>query len=370
METQTKQEIIMPAVSVIVPIYNGEKFIRQCVDSILAQTFDDWELILVDDGSTDRCAEICDEYAVADNRVIVIHGTNMGVSIARNIGLAAASGEYVAFCDGDDYFKENLLERTYAIAKEQNADVVSFNLKRLSQTGEQEVEESKALDVIDLGQNNCFDFLYKVVTWQTKGWQACRSIFRRRIIEEHQIMFCDTCGNFAEDLGFTLEYLLYTSRIVFVDEYLYIYYDVRQDSMMNKSKKIYKVNEVNELSYYLRPRITSVLPDEPCCVLHHHILLNQLVDMYSAKTNDEFRRWDERLKSLDKVDYFKEQSKLYYAYEKKQKNAHGLRTLTGYYSSKKSIIHRYWCSLNTARLSADLRMHKLFGGLRKIRSAH
>ena len=364
----------MPAVSVIVPIYNGEKFIHQCVDSILSQTFYDWELILVDDGSTDNCAEICDEYAAADDRVIVIHGTNKGVSIARNIGLAAASGEYVAFCDGDDYFKENLLERTYAIAKEHNADVVSFNLKRLSQTGEQEAEESKALDIIDLDQDNRFNFLYKVASWQTKGWQACRSIFRRQIIEEHQIKFCDTCGNFAEDLGFTLEYLLYASRIVFVDEYLYIYYDVRQDSMMNKSKKVYKVNEVNELSYYLCPRITAVLPDEPCCVLHHHILLNQLVDMYSANNIDEFREWDERLKSLDKVDYFKEQNKLYYIYEKKQKGAHGLRRKTGYYSSKKSIIHHYWCSLSIVSLSVDLRMNKLFSlllsSLRKARSTN
>lgn len=364
----------MPAVSVIVPIYNGEKFIHQCVDSILLQTFVDWELILVDDGSTDNCARICDEYAAADDRVIVIHGTNKGVSVARNIGLAAASGEYVAFCDGDDYYKENLLARTYAIAKEQNADVVSFNLKRLSQTGSREVEESKALSIIDLDQNNRFDFLYKVVTWQTKGWQACRSIFRRQIIAEHQIKFCDTCGNFAEDLGFTLEYLLYTSRIVFVDEYLYVYYDVRQDSMMNKSKKVYKVNEVNELSYYLRPRITTALPDEPFCVLHHHILLNQLMDMYSANGIGELREWDRRLKSLHKVDYFKEQNKLYYAYEKNQNGLHGLRRLTRYYSSKKRIIHRYWCGLNIIKSSVDLRLYKLFallrGGLRKVHSAH
>ena len=364
----------MPAVSVIVPIYNGEKFIHQCVDSILSQTFDDWELILVDVGSTDNCARICDEYVAADERVIVIHGTNKGVSIARNIGLAAASGEYVAFCDGDDYFKENLLERTYTIAKEQNADVVSFNLERLSQNGSQEVEESKALDIIDLDQDNRFDFLYKVATWRTKGWQACRSIFRRRIIAEHHIKFCDTCGNFAEDLGFTLEYLLYASRIVFDDEYLYIYYDVRQDSMMNRSKKVYKINEVNELSFYLRPRITAVLPDEPFCVLHHHILLNQLVDIYSANNKGEFREWDKRLKHLDNSDYFKEQNMLYYTYEKEQNGAHGLRRLIKYYSSKKSIIHCYWSSLNMYRLSVDLRLHKLVSLLRscarKVRSTN
>ena len=143
---------------------------------------------------------------------------------------------------------------------------------------------------------------------------------------------------------------------------------------MNKSKKVYKVNEVNELSYYLCPRITSVLPDEPFCVLHHHILLNQLVDMYSANNKDEFHEWDKRLNSLEKVEYFKEQNKLYYIYEKKQKGAHGMRSLTRYYSSKKRIIHRYWGSLNMARLSADLQMNKLFlllrGSVRKACSTN
>ena len=99
----------MPVFSVIVPIYNGEKFIHKCVDSILLQTFSDFELILVDDGSTDRCPKICDEYSAKDSRVKVIHQANQGVSVARNTGLAAATGEYVAFCDGDDYFKKSHL---------------------------------------------------------------------------------------------------------------------------------------------------------------------------------------------------------------------------------------------------------------------
>ena len=360
----------MPAFSVIVPIYNGEKFIHKCVNSILSQTFYDFELILVDDGSSDSCAKICDEYAAADERVIVVHRTNKGVSIARNIGLSVATGEYIAFCDGDDYFNENLLERTYAVAKEQNADVVSFNLKRLSQTAEQETDESKALDIIDLSENNRFDLLYKVVTWQTKGWQACRSVFRRQIIGEHQIKFCDTCGDFAEDLGFTLEYFLYASRIVFVDEYLYVYYDVRQDSMMNRSKKVYKVNEVNELSYYLCPRIKSVLSEKPFCVLHHHILLNQFVDLYSAEQILECFRWNKRIKKLHKIQYFKEQNKSYYLYRKKN-TVKSKNRIIGYYLSKKDIIHHYLGDLQFVRLVVELLLHKvfliLFGVAGKIR---
>lgn len=349
----------MPAISVIVPIYNGEQFIHKCIDSVLSQTFSDLELIIVDDGSTDNCPQICDEYAKKDSRVIVIHGTNKGVSIARNIGLAAASGEYVAFCDGDDYFKANLLERTYSTAVEKHADVVSFNLQRMSDEAISIDEKPNEPDIIDLDKETRFDMLYKVVTWQTKGWQACRSIFRRQIIEDHHIQFCDTCGNFAEDLGFTLEYLLYASRIIFIDEYLYYYYDVRQNSMMNSSKHVYKVNEVNELSYYLEPIMTKIVSEEQFSVIHHHIIQNQVVDMYAAKSKQDFQEWHELLKSLDKTEYFLDENQQYYTVYRKQKGLFGLRGVKRYFSSKRSIIHHYLCDLNISRLLRDLKLNHM-----------
>lgn len=349
----------MPAISVIVPIYNGEQFIHKCIDSVLSQTFSDLELIIVDDGSTDNCPQICDEYAKKDSRVIVIHGTNKGVSIARNIGLAAASGEYVAFCDGDDYFKKNLLERTYSTAVEKHADVVSFNLQRMSDEAILIDVKPNEPDIIDLDKETRFDMLYKVVTWQTKGWQACRSIFRRQIIEDHHIQFCDTCGNFAEDLGFTLEYLLYASRIIFIDEYLYYYYDVRQNSMMNSSKHVYKVNEVNELSYYLEPIMTKIVSEEQFSVIHHHIIQNQVVDMYAAKSKQDFQEWHELLKSLDKTEYFLDENQQYYTVYRKQKGLFGLRGVKRYFSSKRSIINRYLCDLNIRRLLRDLKLNHM-----------
>ena len=349
----------MPAISVIVPIYNGEKFIHRCVNSILNQTFEDFELILVDDGSTDSCPQICDEYAAKDSRVIVIHCENQGVSIARNVGLAAANGDYVAFCDGDDSFKRTLLERTYKTAIEEHSDIVSYNLERLSEKDMPQEKESGDPDIIDLTKENIFDFLYKVVTWQTKGWQACRSIFKRRIIEDHQIKFCDTCENFAEDLGFTLEYLLYASRIIFIDEYLYYYYDVRQNSMMNSSKHVYKVNEVNELSYYLEPIMTKIVSEEQFSVIHHHIIQNQVVDMYAAKSKQDFQEWHKLLKSLDKTEYFLDENQRYYTVYRKQKGIFGLRGVKRYYSSKRSIIHRYLCDLNIRRLLRDLKLNHM-----------
>lgn len=98
-------------VSIIVPIYNVEQYISKCIESILAQTYRDFELILVDDGSPDMCGTICDEYAKQDSRVHVIHQENKGVSAARNAGISLAKGEYISFIDGDDYVEKDFFER-------------------------------------------------------------------------------------------------------------------------------------------------------------------------------------------------------------------------------------------------------------------
>lgn len=349
----------MPVFSVIVPIYNGEQFIHRCVDSMLSQTFGDLELILIDDGSSDSCAEICDEYAAKDDRVIVIHAKNKGVSKARNEGLAIASGEYLAFCDGDDYYKNDLLEKTYQTAVKYNADVVSYKLERISENEAQKPRDENKIDIFDLNADSRFRFIYDVVTWKTKGWQACRSIFRREIVEKNRIKFCDTCNNFAEDLGFTLEYLLYTSRIVFLNEYLYCYYDVREDSMMNKSQRVYKVNDVNELSYYLRPIITAQMPDSPFCVIHHYIVFGQLMDMYKVKKFSGYSTWIKLIKSLDKKDYFKQQNTDYYKFYKKQKGIHGKNRIIKFYLSRVGMVNRYLGSLNRAGLLFDCAAKKV-----------
>ena len=113
-----------PTISIIVPVYNVEKYIHRCIDSILAQTFTDFELILVDDGSPDNCPAICDEYAKKDSRVRVIHKPNGGVSSARNAGVDAARGEYVAFVDSDDWITFNCMEKMVAACEENHADMV------------------------------------------------------------------------------------------------------------------------------------------------------------------------------------------------------------------------------------------------------
>lgn len=116
--------------SVIVPIYNVQKYLKRCIDSVLSQTFSDYELILVDDGSLDECGAICDEYAKADSRVRVIHKENGGLVSARQAGIRIATGDYVIHLDGDDAFLPDALESAYEIISKYQPDMVSFSHKR------------------------------------------------------------------------------------------------------------------------------------------------------------------------------------------------------------------------------------------------
>jgi len=118
----------MPAVSIIVPIYNGERFLARSLESVLAQTLEDFELILVNDGSADSSAEICAEYAGLDSRIKVIHKENGGIGSARNAGLEVSAGEYIGFCDQDDYLMPFMFEKLYERAREKNAAAVKCGM--------------------------------------------------------------------------------------------------------------------------------------------------------------------------------------------------------------------------------------------------
>ena len=113
-----------PTISVIAPVYNTEKYLPRCIDSILAQTFTDFELLLIDDGSKDNSGAVCDEYASKDERVRVFHKENGGVSSARNVGLDNAKGEWITFVDSDDWIAETMYQEMYELATLENADIV------------------------------------------------------------------------------------------------------------------------------------------------------------------------------------------------------------------------------------------------------
>ena len=125
----------MPELSIIVPVYKVEKYLPRCIDSILAQTFGDFELILIDDGSSDGCGRICDEYARKDKRIVVIHQKNMGVSAARNAGLDIARGRYIGFVDSDDWIEPQMYEVMMDAIRENGADMAVCGVRYADEDG-------------------------------------------------------------------------------------------------------------------------------------------------------------------------------------------------------------------------------------------
>ena len=125
----------MPKVSIVVPIYNVEKYLEQCIDSIINQTLKEIEIILVDDGSPDNCPQICDDYVKKDSRIKVVHKTNGGLSSARNAGIEIATGDYIGFVDSDDYIELDMYEKMYNIAIENNVDFVMSDYYSVSNEG-------------------------------------------------------------------------------------------------------------------------------------------------------------------------------------------------------------------------------------------
>lgn len=208
---------MQPKISVIVPVYKAEKYLHRCVDSILAQTFTDFELILVNDGSPDNSGAICDEYAQKDSRVCVFHKENGGVSSARNLGLDNAQGEYITFCDADDYVTPDWL-MAYSDSMLHNTDLAiqGYNIidcdKRIirhlpSQKGNS--IEAKHELIISLICQGMYGYLWI-------------KLFRRQIIEENNIRF-DIKSAFREDEQFFSKYLEYTTTFCCIDKENYFY---------------------------------------------------------------------------------------------------------------------------------------------------
>lgn len=132
----------IPLISVIVPVYKTEKFIHRCIKSVLAQTYENWELIAVDDGSPDECSRICDDYAKKDNRIRTVHQRNQGISAARNTGLNAAQGDWVYFLDSDDFITEDALEKMLFFSKEGTYDIVMAGFSVVYGNGREDCRSS------------------------------------------------------------------------------------------------------------------------------------------------------------------------------------------------------------------------------------
>lgn len=235
-------------VSVIVPIYNMEDNLPRCVDSILSQTYEKFELILVDDGSTDNSPQICDCYRKMDSRIKVIHKSNGGLSSARNAGLDVADGNYIYFADSDDYIEPVLLERTIALMESQQCDWVAFGMIKEDTQGKHiENIAFKPTQTKISGEEDRMVFLLKYLLNYRLGWEACSHVFRGDIIRENNLRFVSERTVFAEDMLFAFTYWLYAKSCIVIQDCLY-HYVQRTDSLMGKSKFRNVLPQMHELA--------------------------------------------------------------------------------------------------------------------------
>lgn len=229
----------IPKVSMIVPVYKVEAYLHECIDSVLNQTYADYELILVDDGSPDRCGEICEEYARKDCRIRVIHKENGGLSSARNAGLDVARGKYIYFLDSDDTIAPQLLSAVVE-KMDMGMDMVVFQFCRQYADGRKEkccFHETGAYRMSS--EEERVRFVMKQVLRGMIGWEACFRMYDRKKIERYSLRFADNRTIFAEDLHFCLCYCAHAENILSIDDCLYNY-RMRDDSIMGVQQK--KVN--------------------------------------------------------------------------------------------------------------------------------
>jgi len=225
----------MPKISVIIPLYNVEKYIDKCINSVLNQSLKDIEIILVNDGSPDRCGQIAEEYKKIDRRVRVIHKENGGLSSARNAGLNTATGEFIAFVDSDDWIELNMLEELYNIAKKEGADLSVCNYTRIYEFNSHRDFLNIKDEVIDINSKGINEYFYKYYFNYIHGDEACNKIFKRSIIEEKHIRFERNSEVFAEDKLFNLYFIIHAKKIVSTRKSLYNYLQ-RDGSLMNSPK--------------------------------------------------------------------------------------------------------------------------------------
>lgn len=225
----------MCLVSVIVPIYQVEAYLPRCLDSILAQTFTDFELILVNDGTKDGCPAIMEAYAARDARIRLVHKENGGLSSARNAGLDVACGKYIAFVDSDDYVSPRLLEDTVRAAEDTGAEQVLFNYRLVDEAGEHEPYLRFDDEVINLDNMGLPAYFYCYWMPYKHGQEAWSKLYRRDVIEENGLRYAPNDEIFAEDTLFSAMYLLHTHKIAALSE-AYVYYVQRGDSLMGMKK--------------------------------------------------------------------------------------------------------------------------------------
>lgn len=205
-------------ISVIVPVYNAENYLNRCIESVLTQTYTDWQMVLVDDGSKDESLKVCQEYADLDNRIRVIHQENAGPGIARNTGIAAANGDYIVFIDSDDYIEKDYFQ----LLSEHDEDVVFINVRDVDEDGRVLKEDFMAKN-----KNLSIETVLRRQMTGKIDWGGVRKALKINILRDNNVKY--TKHKIGEEALYSFQVLWYAKSVAFIDKPLYNYVQ-RDDS--------------------------------------------------------------------------------------------------------------------------------------------
>lgn len=237
-------------ISIIVPIYNVEDYLDSCINSILNQTYKNFELILVDDGSPDNCPEICDRYAKIDSRISVIHKQNGGLSDARNVGLDVASGEYIMFVDSDDLIAPNCLQLLFDSACNYNSDIVIS-------TQYKSFDNNIALETANINESMIVDSskALEMIFCHNTRWEAWGTLYKYNVFQDEKF----PKNKLYEDLALIPKIISKAQKVCFIDAVIY-YYFKRVGSIMYNSKTKVKndlLEICSDLISFMNKKITN-----------------------------------------------------------------------------------------------------------------
>ena len=275
-------------VSVIIPIYNMQDQLPRCIESVLAQTYDNLEILLVDDGSQDDCPQICDEYARKDSRITVIHKEHSGLWDAKNAGLSAFTGDYVYILEGGDYVENNLIEVAYTNALATSADLVVFQYNKYDEFDNLLALVTGITSTHEVKENKRLKYILKQLRHYQWGWEIGNRLFKGEIIRNNHLLFWDSGLILTEDLGFSLRYALYAEKISYLSDILYHYY-VRKGSVRAALPTEPRLNEALELCKCLEAELIRTRKgtriEQDAFVLSYGILKEQLerLNFYNYK---------------------------------------------------------------------------------------
>ena len=321
----------MDKVSIIVPIYNTEKYIKECLESIIKQTYRNIEIIIINDGSTDNSEDIIEQYKDKDSRINIIKQKNLGVSYSRNIGINAATGDYIMFVDSDDIIIENYIEQMMDILKKDKLDIIKSSYKKFNNNTSIYTNVSFFKENYKIINKNEIN---KLFIKTTNFNSSCMQIINKKIIDNNNVRFDINIG-FAEDFLFTYKIFLLSNKIGYINNNGYLCRENNESSsrtgQINKQIKnctdtikayniLYNKQNNQEVSNKILLHITYLIRSRSVKHINYNNFKEKLLNFYNTEIWINFKKNKFNIKSKKKLNtilskcIFKEKILLIYIY--------------------------------------------------------